>query len=200
MAIRFFNGTSREGAKGELCLELEAVPLVQEDETLEQRVTRIFLALRLPVYYYLMAFLGDAAAADDLAQEAFLRLYAHLHRGRPVENVRVWVFRVAHNLAFDERQRHQRLALLDAPAWEEICSVLPDQSLNPEQRALQRERLECLHSALRWLSEQERQCLLLRAEGLRYREIGEVLGIGTSTVGEFLQRAMRKLMKIHAEK
>jgi RNA polymerase sigma-70 factor, ECF subfamily len=200
MAIRFFNRISREGVKGDLCLELEAIPLVQEDETLEQRVTRIFLALRLPVYYYLMAFLGDAAAADDLAQEVFLRLYAHLHRGRPVENVRVWVFRVAHNLAFDERQRHQRLALLDAPAWEEICSVLPDPSLNPEQRALQRERLECLHSALQWLSEQERQCLLLRAEGLRYREIGEILGIGTSTVGEFLQRALRKLMKIHAEK
>ena len=197
MAIRFFNRTSREGTKGELCLELEAVPLVQEDETLEQRVTRIYLALRLPVYYYLMAFLGDAAAADDLTQEVFLRLYTHLHRDRPVENVRLWVFRVAHNLAFDERQRHQRLARLDEPKWEEICSVLPDPSLNPEQRTLQRERLERLHSALQWLSPQERQCLLLRAEGLRYREIGEILGVGTSTVGEFLQRALRKLMKIH---
>jgi RNA polymerase sigma-70 factor, ECF subfamily len=200
MALRLFNRNPHEDVKGELCLELEGIPLVQENETLEQRVTRIFLALRLPVYYYLIAFLGDAAAADDLTQEVFLRLYTHLHRGRPVENVRLWVFRVAHNLAIDERQRHQRLARLDAPTWDEICSVLPDPSLNPEQRALQRERLERLHSALQWLSPQERQCLLLRAEGLRYREIGEILGIGTSTVGEFLQRALRKLMKIHTEK
>jgi RNA polymerase sigma-70 factor, ECF subfamily len=200
MALRLSNRNPREDAKGEACLELEGISRVQENETLEERVTRIFLALRLPVYHYLMAFLGDAAVADDLAQEVFLRLYAHLHRGRPVENVRVWVFRVAHNLAFDERQRHQRLARLDTPTWDEICSVLPDPSLNPEQRALQRERLERLHSALQWLSQQERQCLLLRAEGLRYREIGEILGIGISTVGEFLQRAMRKLMKFQAEK
>src|SRR5262245_18302931 len=194
MTLRVFNRNPREDVKGELCLEREAIPLVQENETLEERVTRIFLALRLPVYHYLMTFLGDPATADDLAQEVFLRLYAHLHRGRPVENVQLWVFRVAHNLAFDERQRYQRLARLDAPAWDEICSVLPGPSLNPEQRALQRERLECLHSALQWLSQQERQCLLLRAEGLRYREIAEVLGVGTSTVSEFLQRALRKLM------
>jgi DNA-directed RNA polymerase specialized sigma24 family protein len=100
-----------------------------EDETLEQKVTRIFQTLRLPVYYYLLAFLGDAATADDLTQEVFLRLYAHLHRGRPVENVRLWTFRVAHNLAFDERQRNQRLARLDESAWDEICARLPDPAL-----------------------------------------------------------------------
>jgi RNA polymerase sigma-70 factor (ECF subfamily) len=170
-----------------------------ENETLEQKVTRIFQALRLPVYYYLMAFLGDAATADDLTQEVFLRLYAHLHRGRAVENVRLWVFRVAHNLAFDERKLHQRLARLDDLAWDEVCARLPDPALNPEQRALERERLERLSAALEWLSAQEQQCLLLRAEGLRYREIGEILGVAPSTVGEYLQRALRKLMKINAE-
>lgn len=199
MALPLFNRDPREDVTGELCLEPEGIALMWENETLEQKVTRIFQALRLPVYYYLMAFLGDAATADDLTQEVFLRLYEHLHRGRPVENVRLWVFRVAHNLAFDERQRHQRLARLDEPAWDEICARLPDPALNPEQRALQRERLERLGAALEWLSAQEQQCLLLRAEGLRYREIGEILGVATSTVGEYLQRALRKLMKINAE-
>jgi RNA polymerase sigma-70 factor, ECF subfamily len=199
MALRLFNRNPREDVTGELCLEPEGIALMQENETLEQKVTRIFQALRLPVYYYLMAFLRDAATADDLTQDVFLRLYAHLHRGRAVENVRLWVFRVAHNLAFDERQRHQRLVQLDAPAWDDARANLPDPSLNPEQRALQRERLERTHAALQWLSAQERQCLLLRAEGLRYREIGEILGIGTSTVGEFLQRAVRKLVKSNGE-
>lgn|SRR5262245_29573269 len=199
MSLRFFNRNPREDVTGEVCLEPEGIALMRESETLEQKVTRIFQALRLPVYYYLMAFLGDAATADDLTQEVFLRLYEHLHRGRPVENVRLWVFRVAHNLAFDERQRHQRLALLDESAWNEICQRLADPALNPEQRALQRERLERLGVALQWLSAQELQCLLLRAEGLRYREIGEILGVATSTVGEFLQRALRKLIKINAE-
>jgi len=200
MALRLFNLNPHKGARGALCLEPEGVSLMQENETLEQKVTRIFQSLRLPVYYYLMASFGDAATADDLTQEVFLRLYAHLHRGRPVENARLWVFRVAHNLAFDERQRHQRLVWLDELTWNEVCASLPDPALNPEQRALQRERLERLHEALQWLSSQERQCLLLRAEGLRYREIGEILGVGTSTVGEFLQRALRKLMKINTGK
>jgi RNA polymerase sigma-70 factor (ECF subfamily) len=172
---------------------------VGENETLEQKVTRMFQTLRLPVYYYLMAFLGDAATADDLTQEVFLRLYKHLHQGRPVENARLWVFRVAHNLAFDERQRHQRITCLTDSAWDDLCAHLPDPALNPEQRALQRERLERLGAALHWLSAQELQCLLLRAEGLRYREIGEILGVATSTVGEFLQRALRKLSKSNAE-
>jgi RNA polymerase sigma-70 factor, ECF subfamily len=199
MAFRLFNRNPSEDVPGELCLEPEGIALMRENETLEQEVTRFFQALRVPVYHYLMAFLGDAATADDLTQEVFLRLYVHLHRGRPVENVRLWVFRVAHNLAFDERKLHQRLARLDEAAWDEVCARLPDPALNPEQRTLERERLERLSAALQWLSAQEQQCLLLRAEGLRYREIGEILGVTTSTVGEFLQRALRKLMKINAE-
>jgi len=59
--------------------------------------------------------------------------------------------------------------------------------------------MERLSASLKWLSAQELQCLLLRAEGLRYREISEVLGIATSTVGEFLQRALRKLTRINSE-
>lgn len=199
MALRLTNWNSREDVTGELCLEPEGMALMQENETLEQKVTRIFQALRLPVYYYLMAFLGDAATADDLTQEVFLRLYAHLHRGRSVENARLWVFRVAHNLAFDERQRHQQLTQLDEKAWGEVCARLPDPSLDPEQHAIEREQMERMGAAIQWLSAQELQCLLLRAEGLRYREIGEILGVATSTVGEFLQRALRKLIKSNAK-
>jgi RNA polymerase sigma-70 factor, ECF subfamily len=200
MAAPLFSRNPHKSVRGELCLEPEGILLVQENETEEQKVTRIFQELRLPVYYYLMAFLGNAATADDLTQEVFLRLYAHLHRGRAVDNVRLWAFRVAHNLAFCERQQYQRLARLDELTWNDVCARLPDPALNPEQSTLQHERMERLHAAIQSLSAQERQCLLLRAEGLRYREIGKILGVGTSTVGEFLQRAMRKLVKINPGK
>src|SRR5437016_3664554 len=68
MALRLFNRNPREDVTGELCLEPEGIALMRESETIEQKVTQIFQALRLPVYYYLMAFLGDAATADDLTQ------------------------------------------------------------------------------------------------------------------------------------
>jgi len=66
--------------------------------------------------------------------------------------------------------------------------------MTPEQRAQRLEDFAIVHDAMKRLSLQERQCLNLRAEGLRYREIGEILGIATPTVGEFLRRAIKKMM------
>lgn len=70
---------------------------------------------------------------------------------------------------------------------------------NPERSLLERERLHRLHSALSSLSEQQRRCLFLRLEGLRYPEIGAALGISASTVGEFLRRALARLKKVTHE-
>jgi RNA polymerase sigma-70 factor, ECF subfamily len=70
--------------------------------------------------------------------------------------------------------------------------VLPDQK-TPERMILEKEKFRQLEKAIRELTEFERECLLLRAEGLRYREISEVLGISTSTVGETVSRAIKKL-------
>jgi RNA polymerase sigma-70 factor (ECF subfamily) len=66
-------------------------------------------------------------------------------------------------------------------------------SATPEQVLLRKEKLRRVAAAIQLLTESERECLLLRAGGLRYREIGEVLGIATSTVGDIVERAMRKL-------
>jgi RNA polymerase sigma-70 factor (ECF subfamily) len=63
----------------------------------------------------------------------------------------------------------------------------------PERAVLKKEKFERLGKAIRLLTESERECLLLRAEGLRYREIGEVLGVSTSTVGDTVERAIKKL-------
>ena len=51
------------------------------------------------------------------------------------------------------------------------------------------------HNAIQRLSEQQRRCLFLRLEGLRYPEIGSALGISASTVGEFMRRAIARLKK-----
>jgi RNA polymerase sigma-70 factor (ECF subfamily) len=63
----------------------------------------------------------------------------------------------------------------------------------PEHAVLKKEKFRQLSSAIRTLTEAERECLLLRAEGLRYREIGEVLEMATSTVADTVDRAVKKL-------
>jgi len=167
----------------------------KESVTLEEKVTGLFEALRRSIFLYLTAVFGrsQAAEAEDITQEAFLLLYRLLREGQHIDNARAWLFKVAHNLAVNRLKAQQFVAPLDDLTWEEICRRLPDPGLNPEQRALKLEDFARLHEAMKRLSSQERQCLHLRAEGFRYREIAEILEIATPTVGEFLRRGIKKL-------
>ena len=136
--------------------------------------------------------LGDT---EDLTQEVFLRLYAALKRDEPIQNRRAWVIRVAHNLGLRLRAQQSSRARFEL----DVEMELADPELNPEQSLLERERLLCFHRAVESLSEQQRRCLHLRLEGLRYPEIAAVLGISASAVGEFLRRAIVRLRKVSHE-
>jgi len=68
---------------------------------------------------------------------------------------------------------------------------------NPEQRLLQLEKFSRLRAAIARLTPPERQCLHLRTKGLRYREIADVLNLGTTTVAETLYRVISKLTQEH---
>lgn len=183
------------GAGAQLSVESELLCLKREAVTLEQEVTRLFELLRDSVYRYLMASFGNAAEAEEITQESFLRLYRYLHSGRTVGNVGSWIFRVAHNLAIDQHRHSKYIEPIDSASWDELCRTRPDAGPNPEQRAIRKEQFDGFQAALGRLSPQERQCLNLRAEGFRYREIAGILGIRTSTVAESLRRGIHKLMK-----
>ena len=76
--------------------------------------------------------------------------------------------------------------------WE-ASEERPDLAPNAEQRLLEQEQQQRLRRAMMRLSPQERYCLDLRAEGLSYREIAEVLGISVSSVNTFLGRGVKKI-------
>jgi RNA polymerase sigma-70 factor, ECF subfamily len=156
----------------------------------QQEVTRIFEESREDVYRYLLTLGLPPSQAQDATQEAFLRLYRSLERGDMIKNVRAWVFRVAHNYALDvvAKERYRPLE----PALE---AVLRDSRHEVETELIQREKMEQLGKAWLTLSHQQKQCLYLRAEGLRYREIAETMQISISTVREFLSRAITRLQK-----
>jgi RNA polymerase sigma-70 factor (ECF subfamily) len=96
---------------------------------------------------------------------------------------------VAHNRARNHQQSYsQRMGEPLDPVFDTAS-----RDATPEQAVLATEKFRRLDKAVRSLGGQERECLMLRAEGLRYREIGEVLGIPTSTVADVVERAIRKL-------
>jgi RNA polymerase sigma-70 factor (ECF subfamily) len=180
-------------AVSEVCLEAELLEFKHDTLTLEEKVTRYFEQWRDPVNRYVVAAFGDPVEAEEITQEAFLQLYQRLHAGQPVSNVRAWVFRAAHSLAIDRIRSHQFVELLDDEGWEELRQSLADATPNPEQRILQFEKFSRLRLAVARLTSPERQCLHLRTKGLRYREIAEILNLGTSTIAETLYRVIEKL-------
>ncbi len=90
---------------------------------LEEQLTELFDLLQAPLCGYLTKLLGSLAEAEDLAQEAFLRLYWRLQTGESVPNARAWLFHVAHNLAIDRQRREQRAEPLTADGWRQTRGI-----------------------------------------------------------------------------
>jgi RNA polymerase sigma-70 factor (ECF subfamily) len=171
--------------------------LLSEGQTseLQLKVSKIFELLWEPVCRYLILSSVNPGVAEDLTQEAFLRLYECMEKGQSVDNVSAWVFRVARNLSVDYLRKKDPLKCADSEMMESLATVLPDPAPDAEQRVLQGEDRARFEASLRSLSHQEQQCVYLRLEGLRYGEIAEVLGISVGNVSTYLARGIRKLRK-----
>jgi RNA polymerase sigma-70 factor (ECF subfamily) len=160
-----------------------------ELSTPAREVTALYSEMRKPLLRYLVCLGLSGDEAQDVVQDAFLNLQRHVASGGSQENLRSWLFRVAHNRARNHQNSyHRRFA---EPLDAEIHSY--PGSDTPEHLVLQREKFRRLDKALRSLARDERECLSLRAAGLRYREIGEILGLPTSTVAGTVERTIRKL-------
>ena len=174
------------------------VNMLRQERTgtpLQDQVSRLFEESRDDVYRYLLTLGLYPPRAQEAVQEVFLRLYTTMRKGEEIQNPRAWVFRVAHNLGLKIRARQQSEQPFDA----EIRSRYTSHQDTPESELLDRERMLRFHDAVEGLSEQQKRCLFLRMEGLRYPEIGATLGISASAVGEFLRRAMVRLKKVRDE-
>lgn len=152
-------------------------------------VTTLYRELRKPLLRYLVCLGLTSDEAQDVVQDAFLSLQRHLAADGAQENIRGWLFRVAHNQARNRQTSYHRR--FGEPLDGEMDFLAS--AATPEQKVLEKEKFRCLAVGIRMLTETERECLLLRAGGLRYREIGDVLGIATSTVADTVERAIRKL-------
>lgn len=132
---------------------------------------------------------GDVDAAEDVAQESFVRL---LSRPMPEEDAKRWLFRVATNLVRDgvrSTNTRQRLTA-KVPG---VSSLGPPQ----DERVERAERIAAVRSALDSLSERDRRLLLMREEGFRYDEIAEAVGVAPASVGTLLARATKRFTAVY---
>src|ERR1017187_4799025 len=162
---------------------------------LQTQVAQLFEECREDVYRYLITLGLTPARAQDATQEVVLPLYAALKGGEQIESPRGWVFRVAHNWGLKVRALHAA----ESPFDPDLEARLAAPAHDAEYDLLKRERMVSIPHAVESLSDQQKRCLFLRMEGLRYPEIAAAMGISASAVCEFLRRAMARLKKVRDE-
>jgi RNA polymerase sigma-70 factor (ECF subfamily) len=160
---------------------------------LEQEVIEFFEELRAPLLRYVLSFGLRTDDGEEIAQEVFIALFKHLRQGKSRTNLKGWIFRVGHNLALKQRKRNGRRNRIECTEVESSKQISP--ALNPEQHMVRSQYQDRLLEIVESLPDLDRCCLYLRAEGLRYREIAEVLDISLGGVSLALSRALSKLME-----
>jgi RNA polymerase sigma-70 factor, ECF subfamily len=181
-----------------------ALPLTEAAEAagspkpsrLEEEIVSLFDQMQDRLLRYLLSLGLTAPDGEEVVQEVFLALFQHLRRGKPRHNLRAWLFQVAHNLALKQRNAMRRIQLKVAGPDEATAEkFLVDRSPNPEDQVVSHQRQGRLLGVLRALPEQDRRCLTLRAEGLNYREIAQVLGISLGSVSLSLGRSLARFTR-----
>ena len=149
----------------------------------------LFQRLYPSLYRYLERLTGEADAAEDIAQEAFVRL---LRQPLPEDEVRPWLFTVAMNLVRDRaRKTDRRQRLLSGAPPLVAAGQLPDDYVE------QSERIQVVRAVLEKLPDRDRQLLLMREEGFKYEEIAAVVGVAPASVGTLIARALRRFVDVY---
>lgn len=159
---------------------------------LEKEIINLFDLFRTRLFRYVLSFGVPAHEGEEIIQEAFLALFHHLRQGKSRANLRGWLFRVAHNLAIKRIHANQRAQAV-VESDEGIAASQVDPAPNPEEQMADSQRQEHLRAILRALPKKDQRCLYLRAEGLRYREIAEILGISLGAVSMSLAKSLARL-------
>ncbi len=164
---------------------------------------RLVLAYQDTVYRVAYRILGDRAAAEDAAQETFLRAWQHIDRYRG-DSWRGWLLRIATNACYDHLRRRRRRPTIplqpqddegdeiESPAWLADTSPQGNPEAHAERAALHRALETCLHG----LKPDFRAALVLvDVEGFPYNEAAQALGIALGTLKSRLARARLQMQR-----
>jgi RNA polymerase sigma-70 factor (ECF subfamily) len=159
----------------------------------EQALTEIYDRYAEAIYRYLYRLLGDAHLAEDLTSDAFLKLVQVLGTSRaPRDELRGWLYRVAHNLAVDWFRKEAKAGTLLT-----LNEDLAADDASPLVRLENHQVRQRLRRAIRQLTLSQQQVLVLRfSEGLKLEEVGRLMGKDAGAIKLIQYRALRRLRKL----
>ncbi len=157
-----------------------------------------FMLHHRAVYRTAYALLRDAGLAEDATQEVFLRLYRHLDAVPGEDLLRAWLLRVCMNVARNTLRGRNRATARDEEFAKSVTG--PDGATAPldidyERRAA----IEEARRALEQIKEPMRSCLLLKQQGLSYREIAGTLSLNEASVGSLVARGRKEFIRVYGK-
>ena len=166
------------GEQGAVVVERASVPAAGYDEWLRE------------LRRYVHRLTGDPDMAEDIAQEAVLRLM-RAEQDSPVRTPRAWLYRTATNMVRDQARHEAMVRRRPVP-------VDTDARPTPEQDLERGEVIREVRAVLERIPARDRELLILRESGFRYREIAEVIGVKTESVPVLAARALDRFRAAYA--
>ena len=194
----------------------DSMPLCSDEELLNrfrsgQRELFGILVRRYQreLYGYLRRYLGDANLADDVFQATFLQVFTKISQYEPGRPVRPWLYTIATNQAIDALRRVGRHPMIsleqttgEADNGEErsLIDMIEAREIGPLEQTQIEERRLLVRACVDKLPEFLRQVVVLAYyQGLKYREVAEILGVPVGTVKTRLHTALIKLQETWTE-
>jgi RNA polymerase sigma-70 factor (ECF subfamily) len=166
----------------------------------------LVVKFRRPVLGFLYRMSHNAAVAEELTQEVFLRVYRSRHTYNADAKFTTWLYRIASNLAVNHARdtKHERteasVSLNDPDPETGMTLDLADQRLTAEQDLLRRERLRAIRQHVEALPERQRLAVVMhKYQEMDYRQIAETLKLSESATKSLLFRAYETLRQRLAE-
>jgi RNA polymerase sigma factor (sigma-70 family) len=138
----------------------------------------------------------DAGLAEDVTQEVFIRLYKHIDTLPNLEMLRPWLIRVALNVAKNTIRGNIRANTRDENYVKE---TVENSIFSVESEYEQKSEVSEINRALNKVKEPLRSCLVLKQQGLSYREIAESLSLNESSIGTYVARARAEFMRFYGK-
>ena len=163
------------------------------DDTVTENSSKIFeelMTFREKVFLICLGFSRNAADAQDLTQEVYLKAYRNIGTLKEAKLSKLWLFRITRNTCLDFRKKHRLYR--DSFFGSEGKHIEP---MTPESQMILQEKLHALKAAIQQLPKKQREVFVLRKYGdLTYQEIAETLKIKEGTVKSRFGRASKAII------
>jgi RNA polymerase sigma factor (sigma-70 family) len=142
------------------------------------------------------AIVQDAGLAEDITQETFIKLYHNMESIKDEEMLKPWLIRVALNLAKNTVRGNSRANLREEKYVQERGE---HDEFTAEKELVQKETAGEVHTALSKVKEPLRSCLILKQQGLSYKEIAETLSLTETSIGTFIARGKKEFIRCYGK-